>query len=520
MMLKNASYFLFIFLSINLKIYAQKETQLWLTGTNFKESTPTSPDTGVFKNFGLTITDFGYAPPKTSRVAKGLSLVWAMANYCDTNGKLVLYTNGSKLFNANHELIENGDSLNYSLFWDINPGGFYSEYIIGTNPQSNLLIRNPYNYNQYYLFAIQYDWGNNSPEGNALPKLRYSLVDMSLNNGKGKVIVKEKTLYQGNFCENIMACKKANGKDWWIIARANDNTNCFYRVSLDSSGVKTYADRNCIGYNLYSLLNYDSIDHRTFACFSPNGKYMAHTSHRGTELFNFDRCTGKFTTVQYHNTPFDDTLYNLLRFIGSGVSFSPNSQFFYTTYQNRIYQYETKDADFAVTKQRVAYSNILYIDSVPVQYFTAQLAPDGKIYIGHAAASPKTLHVIDSPNLKGLRCTLRPNGMKLLTVTGGVPYYPNYALGADSTSCYRTGIGDIAPDDYSLYPNPASDKLYLTYPDTKQLNYTIYDIVGKNCRAGKASKEIDVSGLENGLYYLQLSSDNLSQQTMKFEVRR
>jgi hypothetical protein len=71
-----------------------------------------------------------------------------------------------------------------------------------------------------------------------------------------------------------------------------------------------------------------------------------------------------------------------------------------------------------------------------------------------------------------------------------------------------------------IYPNPASDKLILKGVDLKNAQITIYDVNGKiNSGYAIGNNSVDVSGLKNGIYFLQIKSkDNTS--TRKIVIAR
>ncbi len=57
-----------------------------------------------------------------------------------------------------------------------------------------------------------------------------------------------------------------------------------------------------------------------------------------------------------------------------------------------------------------------------------------------------------------------------------------------------------------IYPNPTTDNLYIdTSPDV--FNTTIYNTSGKLVRTNNSSKTLDVSGLLNGVYFLEINTN-------------
>ena len=74
------------------------------------------------------------------------------------------------------------------------------------------------------------------------------------------------------------------------------------------------------------------------------------------------------------------------------------------------------------------------------------------------------------------------------------------------------GINDpIFENEISLYPNPAKDELNLKWNNLNNISVTIFNSVGQNLSTIILSKDksiIDISGLQNGLYFLKINNGN------------
>lgn len=64
-------------------------------------------------------------------------------------------------------------------------------------------------------------------------------------------------------------------------------------------------------------------------------------------------------------------------------------------------------------------------------------------------------------------------------------------------------VENLSPDDLRLYPNPTADVLHINAPVA--VAATLQDITGRQLFAGKNVREIDFSGLAQGVYVLRLS---------------
>ncbi|MFA9214999.1 MAG: multicopper oxidase domain-containing protein [Candidatus Methylacidiphilales bacterium] len=83
-----------------------------------------------------------------------------------------------------------------------------------------------------------------------------------------------------------------------------------------------------------------------------------------------------------------------------------------------------------------------------------------------------------------------------------------------------SGIKSINQSDFSLYPNPANDKLYISFndQDTKVYYISILNVVGKAVLMlprPELGNGIDISSLNAGTYFVQLTDDKTKAVTVK-----
>ena len=83
-----------------------------------------------------------------------------------------------------------------------------------------------------------------------------------------------------------------------------------------------------------------------------------------------------------------------------------------------------------------------------------------------------------------------------------------------NTIALPTGINEINKSGLlKVYPNPAKDKLVVSVSNTGNSIITISDVLGKAVKQIKTSElqtEINVSDLQDGIYFIQLTQDNTS----------
>ena len=237
------------------------------------------------------LMDFNTTPPSV-----GSAVLRSRGTACsisDSSGNLLFYC-GSPLidlwqsgnvyfwgvvYNKNHEMMEGGDTLACELW--------YNEMVIVPDPNFN---------GRYFLFHMELGIQN--------PGLYYSIIDLSYNNGLGKVTSKNNQLLMGNMADCLTAIKHGNGRDWWVIARRSDAQlggppdNDFYVYLVDTSGITALPVQSIGTLNPTNLAK---------ITFNPSGEQFVFTNINDLiELYDFDRCSGTISnpvTIQPNAGP-------------------------------------------------------------------------------------------------------------------------------------------------------------------------------------------------------------------------
>ena len=132
------------------------------------------------------------------------------ASICDSLGNLILYTNGVFIANGDHQIIEGGEFIMEGYYIDSSP--VKAIWV----PQGAMVIPKPNSSHNYYIYHIFVDTSDLLIE--SVKQLLRTEVDMSLNNGQGKVIDKAAVIIEEPLAPgNITACRHANGHDWWVV---------------------------------------------------------------------------------------------------------------------------------------------------------------------------------------------------------------------------------------------------------------------------------------------------------------
>ncbi len=394
--------------------------QLFLTVTVFAQGEATNWYFGQFA--GLKFMPDGTVVPLSDGqivTNEGCSSI------SDSNGNLLLYTNGKTVWDRNHIIMPNG----INLFGD------------ASSTQSGIIIPKPTDPNIYYIFTVDEPHQENAavyPDGftgsyvtqpnTNVPTdddgfnngFNYSVVDLSVvgsNGSIGDVISKNNQLvtYDTNpngeeikfkCSEKITAVNDSSTNSFWVITHFIDK---FYAFKVDNNGINTTPVVTTIGSNI-SIAGYrrNAIG---YLKASPDGQKLAIAHNQmgnqpgdtafGTgviELFDFDAVTGIISNTQ-------TVISNVVPY---GLEFSSSSEKLYASYNVgtnpniELAQFDLLSADITASK------TILY-NSTPL-LFALQLAPNNKIYV---STSTSVLGVINDPEENGVLCNYVHQGQQL-----------------------------------------------------------------------------------------------------------
>ena len=446
--------------------------------------------------------DFNTSTPihDTTILSPTFFYVSGHSNICDSNGSILLCSDGMHISNHTGAILDGGDTLATPYFYIFsNSSSRYS--------QSSIFL--PMANNIYYLVTptandtmVNNQWTTGT-NGN-FNILNYHVIDMNANAGSGKVIKRMQPLLENRWMDKtqMMACRHANGKDWWLLKKAGI-------LGSDSNQIFTFLFTQDSVYN-YGMQTIPFLRNEAFwqdfggqMKFNQTGTQMATIVNNGLHEFyisDFDRCTGKLSNFKKIKIPVSggDSSSN-------GLAFSPNGRFLYVTQYTTIYQYDLED-----TNQATAFYYVYGIDTTSSEfagYTNIDLAPNGKIYIGHYNWTSVQMSVIDNPDLKGNWCNFCRKCLRSEAVYqyfGTAPTMPNYSLGSLSP-CWPLEIVDVNENgDFLIYPNPGTDKVFIKYSKPANRSYMVglYNALGQLILSTE-EKEIDVSMYPGGVYYIK-----------------
>ena len=282
-----------------------------------------------------------------------------------TTGELLFYSDGKTVWDANHTPMPNGTGL----------AGHES------SGQPALIVPLPGDSNRFYLFTTG---AANTPT----TETRYSTVDMTLNGGRGDVVLKNQVLLNRG-TEKITATRACNGIDYWVIAHTW-GSNRFTAYLLTAAGI-TDSVTSDVGISYPS-----SADVQGTFQMSSNGKLLGVSSPalQTLELFDFDNGTGVISNQRVLGE--SDVAYY-------GLEFSPDGQRIYVNTLPRasdaahLFQYDLAAGDLnAIRASRFQYVELRERNWQGGQL---QLGVDGKIYVSWD--NRDSLGVIEDPNALG-----------------------------------------------------------------------------------------------------------------------
>lgn len=345
-----------LFIIFSISSFGQKEGLIWYfggkAGLSFKSGNPQVLTNGKIST------------------AEGCSAI------SSPEGDLLLYTDGLKVYNAMHQLINADTSLKGS----------------SSATQSGVIVPIPNVAKKFYIFSV------NSLEFQHTG-LHYSLVDLEQNNGSGKVVASNKLL-SSNSTERITSVHHQNDYGIWVIMHEWESRR-FAAFLVTSEGIDIENPIYSIVGSYHGENNGNDRDGIGYMKVSPDGNKLAVAilGQDKVELFDFNDLTGQISNPI--ELPVDTMPY--------GVEFSAGAEFLYASERNgdKIYQWDIS----AGSPQDVINSRVVIGVLSNAFGGALQMASDGKIYI--ARKSKFYLSRINQPYLKGIDCGFEEIGVDL-----------------------------------------------------------------------------------------------------------
>ena len=362
----------FIFLlSYTISLTAQQQNNVWYFGQN--AGIDFSSGEAVALTDGAMISNEG------------------CATVCDSLGNLLFYTNGETIRNKNHGIMLLGGAIHGN----------------SSSTQSSLILPKPSTSGHFYLFTTDVVSGNKG--------LRWSEIDMSLDNGLGGVLNKNIPLYP-SVCEKITTVKHENGIDSWVISHEWQG-DAFLAWLVTEQGIST----NPIVSNIGSEITESPLDAGGYLKASKDGSRIAaaHWNNVNTvEIFQFNNATGQLSNLILIDNfdPISNGVY--------GIEFSPSGEFLYVSERatnGGLFQY-----NLSFWNPTVIENSKFELAIFPNKFGALQLGPDEKIYV--ALQGYTHLGIIYHPDSEGFSCLYEQDGVYLSGNTSklGLPNIPHH----------------------------------------------------------------------------------------------
>ena len=357
-------FFVFSFL-YTFSSFAQNEGNIWYFGNN----------AGIDFNSGAAVA-LGDGQLITNE---------GCASFCDANGDLLFYTDGSTVYNANHLVMPNGTGLNGDA----------------SSTQSAVIIKKPGTSDIYTIFTV-------AAQAQAAG-LQYSDVDMTLNGGLGDIVstVSNVSVYTPT-CEKITAIGHQNGIDYWLVAKdyTSPDLRSYIYTSAGLSTTYVTSDGDFTPGNSNETIGYLRTN------TAGNKIAMANWTANNVKLYDFNNATGAVTNPMTLQVP-----------SAYGIEFSPNGQYLYVSQANfsnsHVLQYDLLAGDESDIQ-----ASEVDLGALSSTGGALQLAPDQKIYVTYHSAT--SLGTIANPNTGGIGCNFNDDSFDLEPGTSGTLGLPTF----------------------------------------------------------------------------------------------
>lgn len=386
--------------------------------------------------------DFNKSPADTFttklRGSGGAAAVWNSSSICGCDGKLLLYTAGSRIWNAEDSVLPNGGEYFCSL-------GYVQQALGG------IIIPMPGSTTKYYVFHFYSTYGNKTQCG------YYSVVDMNLNNGKGDVEASNRHVFFYNFGIQdgdrvyFELTLNSNGIDFWLLGYDWTN-NKIVVFKISSSGITQVSS---IGL---SALGVSSISKMKFN--NSGTKLIFQTNVSLLSELTFNKNTGalsNFTVKIFSNSNLKNSTFSQIGF--SGFQFSNNDSILYVTGFECNVNSSGNDANTFIYQIDYysggqLYKNLYKVDSIYYiqpynsfgnRYLGIFKGPDQKIY----GFKVNTIFQIGNPDVYGSGCNFTrdfkigiynfPDSVskRFIPLSASSVYFPVYKLKITSNASIR-----------------------------------------------------------------------------------
>lgn len=333
-----------------------------------------------------------------------VNTVEGSAAISDNLGNLLFYTDGVTIWDANNAVMTNGTGLLGNA----------------SSTQSALILLNPANQNQYYVFTAPLSGS-----------ITYSIVDMTLAGGLGAVTSTKNVVMHPSSTERVTAVCNSTKSGYWILGHEL-GTSAFFAYELTSAGLTTTPVLSSVGSVHAAAIGYLKANH------AGNKLAIAMRDVSKFELFDFDNSTGIISNAIIFPTTYVSSY---------GVEFSPDdSRLYLSGGLSFAYIYQV-DMTAGSSAAIINSSTLIATPVISGAMGALLLGPDSKIYA--AKYGTTNLGVINNPNALGAACNYVDNQVLLTSAVcqAGLPNnykiccsLPFVNLGNDTSFCQGQSV--------------------------------------------------------------------------------
>ncbi len=369
--------------------------------------------------------DFSATPPIPYQTAI-TGFGEACASVCDTEGYLLFYTEGSRVWDRNDNLMPNGTGLSPVVCDNVETS---------SAAQGTLIVPLPDAPHLYYIISL-----TAQECGSDKGCLFYSLVDMTLNEGNGAVVEGYKGILVDTGLTERMTAVSGNDCNMWLLSVSQANELRAYEISV--SGIVSPPIVTVLGIQDPGMVGKMVV--------SPNRLWLTITDYSTAypvKLCSFDPSSGTAATPMLLGLAVNTY----------GACFSPDNSKLYineaASEGSIIYQYEVSSGEEAVIT-----SSKTLVGPVSLPISDIKRGPDQKLYYPYQA-SPVGVYMgaIHEPNQAGIACNNESEYISFpptMLVRAGLPNIIPFISGGDDTltntqtdtSCFASEVVLSAPD--------------------------------------------------------------------------
>jgi hypothetical protein len=467
-----------------------KEDYNWQLGTKSDPTSHTSPVSLElsFNNNERMIRTF-YRP---------LYMGHFNASISDDDGNLLLYSNGCQINDGNHDTISGSSHLN--------PGSIDQEWcgqVPGSYPVAEGGLFLPFFEDSIIILLHQRLSVTGLPLVIYVDALFYTLLKISGHSYS--IIEKSTPVIQDSLTYGRLEAIRGEKEGYWWVIQGIRNSNKYFTIGFDSGRIDT---------SFFQIIGDATVkkgEGAAQSAFSPDGKsYARYAPADDLFLFDFDISSGVLSNYQKFHVADSGSI--------GGLAFSPNSRFLYACSVQDLYQFDISVKNIKDTKTHIGHYDG-FVSFFPATFYYMQLGPDCKIYM-IPPNGIDVMHVINSPDKKGLDCDFEQHGFILPTYnTITIPNFPVFIVFPDAPcdpniSTFILETVDIN-SDLKIYPNPTKGVINIDLDDNstfgtiqvKVIDLSGYMHIDKEVEYSK-SFQLDLSILKGGIYIIQIQ-DNI-----------